>query len=251
MAGPYRFINTPNGIMEASEADARSGQPTGMMPQQFGASPGTAYAGPTGGLGFVGANPGIGAGNMTAEEAMYRQGAQGLQNLAQSATAQFAPGAATQAEALRVLGQRAGNLQGSEAAQAAMAGREQAQAQAVPAAILGGQLGAAGQGQALQLAREEQQRRAAYGQGIEQMGAGNIAEAEQRRLLEAAQLRDLQTRYAAAQGLAAQQRTREQQKEQQGWGTVASLGGAALGFALGGPAGAAAGMQVGNKLGGG
>ena len=253
MAGPYRFINTPNGIVEASEADRRSGQPTGLMPDQAAKGAGTAYTGPTGGMGFVGANPAIGAGNMTAEEALYRQGAQGLQNLSQGATAQFAPGAAAQAEALRVLGQRAGNLQDSAAAQAAAAGREQAQAQAAPAAILGGQLGTPAAQSAMSLAREGEQRWDAYAQTLQQMGAGNIAEAEQRRLLEAAQLRDLQARYAAAQGVAAQQRAQQERSEQQGIGTLTSLGGAALGFIASGgnPLGAAAGMKLGNKLGGG
>lgn len=167
------------------------------------------------------------------EEVLYRTGMGGLANLQAQQTQRMAAARAPQEQAVSVLGQRAGTLEGGQAALAAQQAGETAQARAMvaartpygkaaapEAAILGGQIGAAQAAQAPALAQEAAQRQAAYMQGIGALGAGVMSEAEERRRAEAAMLQDLTARYGAAMQQAAIDRERDAADRQRNIGLV-------------------------------
>lgn len=171
--------------------------------------------------------------SQAAEQRRYEEQMGALRALIGQADQRFAPSRAAQEAAVVALGQRAAGLEGSAAAQAVQAQREAAIMQASPQAILGGQIGAA-QARSMQgLEQEAAQRQAAYTRGVQQLGAGLMGEAEQRRAAEAEALRDLQVRYAAAQAFAGGERERRSQQQQGLFGGLAAFGGSLLGSAAG------------------
>jgi len=189
--------------------------------------------------------------NKEAERAAYEQQIGALRNLQAGATERFAAARAPQEAALGVLGERAQTLEGGAAMMQGQAAREQAQARAMqaPGAILGGQIGAAAAQGMGALEQEAAARQAAYLRGVQQLGAGLMSEAEERRLIEQEQIRDMQARFLAAQRIAAGQQERAAASRQQQMGAMYQLGGTILGAAVGGPAGAAIGGKVGGSLG--
>lgn len=212
-------------------------------------APAGAYTGPIGRTGFAVGNP---AAAGTPEEELYRQGSQGLQGFAQGLSGRMAPYAEQQAEAARVLGARAQNLAGGQAALGMAATREQLEARAAtPQAILGGAIGAGTAQQAQGLAQEAAQRQAAFAQAVSGLGTASAAQAGLQRQAEAAMLQDLQTRYQAALSMAAAQQQQFEAAKQrqigasaQGIGTVlGAVGGAFAGDPL-------TGAQIGSKVGG-
>jgi hypothetical protein len=100
------------------------------------------------------------------------------------------------------------------------------------------------------LEQEAAARQAAYLRGVQALGTGLMSEAEERRLIEQEQIRDMQARFLAAQRIAAGQQERAAASRQQQMGSMAQFGGTILGAAVGGPAGAAIGGKVGGSLGG-
>ena len=199
-----------------------------------------------------------------AERAAYQQQIGALRGLQASTVERFAAGRAPQVAAVEALGQRASTLEGGAALLQTQAAREQAQASAMAAgrtmygnreagpeaAILGGQIGAT-QAQAMgALEQEAAARQAAYLRGVQALGAGLMSEAEERRLIEQEQIRDMQARFLAAQRIAAGQQERAAASRQQLMGSMAQLGGTILGAAVGGPAGAAIGGKLGGSFGG-
>lgn len=202
--------------------------------------------------------------NKEAERAAYQQQIGALRGLQASTVERFAAGRAPQVAAVEALGQRASTLEGGAALLQTQAAREQAQASAMAAgrtmygnreagpeaAILGGQIGAT-QAQAMgALEQEAAARQAAYLRGVQALGAGLMSEAEERRLIEQEQIRDMQARFLAAQRIAAGQQERAAASRQQLMGSMAQLGGTILGAAVGGPAGAAIGGKLGGSFGG-
>ena len=202
--------------------------------------------------------------NKEAERAAYQQQIGALRGLQASTVERFAAGRAPQVAAVEALGQRASTLEGGAALLQTQAAREQAQASAMAAgrtmygnreagpeaAILGGQIGAT-QAQAMgALEQEAAARQAAYLRGVQALGAGLMSEAEERRLIEQEQIRDMQARFLAAQCIAAGQQERAAASRQQLMGSMAQLGGTILGAAVGGPAGAAIGGKLGGSFGG-
>lgn len=199
-----------------------------------------------------------------AERAAYQQQIGALRGLQAGTVERFAAARAPQVAAVEALGQRAGTLEGGAALLQTQAAREQAQASAMAAgrtmygnreagpeaAILGGQIGAA-QAQAMgALEQEAAARQAAYLRGVQALGAGLMSEAEERRLIEQEQIRDMQARFLAAQRIAAGQQERAAASRQQQMGAMAQFGGTILGAAVGGPAGAAIGGKLGGSFGG-
>ncbi len=196
---------------------------------------------------------------------LYQTGKTGLERLQGEQTQRFAQAAAPQEAAVAALGQRAGTLEGGAALQGVQQARERAQAQAMvaartpyggkgaapEAAILGGAIGAAPAAQFGALEQEAAARQAAYLRGVQQLGAGLMTEAEQRRLTEQELLKDMQARFLAAQRIAAGQRQQTEASHQAQMGQLASIGGTILGTAVGGPAGGAIGGKVGGSIGGG
>lgn len=202
--------------------------------------------------------------NKEAERAAYQEQIGALRNLQAGATERFAAARAPQEGALGVLGERAQTLEGGAAMMAGQQALEAAQARSMVAArtpyggkgaaaesaILGGQIGAA-QAQAMgALEQEAAARQAAYLRGVQALGTGLMSEAEERRLIEQEQIRDMQARFLAAQRIAAGQQERAAASRQQQMGSMAQFGGTILGAAVGGPAGAAIGGKVGGSLGG-
>lgn len=200
-----------------------------------------------------------------AERAAYEQQVGALRGLERGAIERFAAARAPQEAAVAALGQRAGTLEGGAALQGVQQARERAQAQAMvaartpyggkgaapEAAILGGAIGAAPAAQFGALEQEAAARQAAYLRGVQQLGAGLMTEAEQRRLTEQELLKDMQARFLAAQRIAAGQRQQTEASHQAQMGQLASIGGTILGTAVGGPAGGAIGGKVGGSIGGG
>lgn len=199
-----------------------------------------------------------------AERAAYQQQIGALRGLQAGTVERFAAARAPQVAAVEALGQRAGTLEGGAAMMASQQALEAAQARSLvaartpyggkgaspEAAILGGQIGQA-QAQAMgALEQEAAARQAAYLRGVQALGAGLMSEAEERRLIEQEQIRDMQARFLAAQRIAAGQQERAAASRQQQMGAMAQLGGTILGAAVGGPAGAAIGGKVGGSLGG-
>lgn len=191
--------------------------------------------------------------NAEEERRMYEAQIAGLRGLQTGGEARMAAARAPQEAAVDVLGQRAQTLEGGAALMANQQAREAAQARAMqsPGAILGGQIGAMQAGAMGALEQEAAARQAAYLRGVQQMGAGMMTEAEQRRLTEAELIKDMQLRFAAAQQIAAANEARREAQKQQERGMFASAGGAILGGLVGGPAGAAAGAKLGGSIGGG
>lgn len=199
-----------------------------------------------------------------AERAAYQQQIGALRGLQAGTVERFAAARAPQVAAVEALGQRAGTLEGGAAMMAGQQALEAAQARSMvaartpyggkgaspEAAILGGQIGAA-QAQAMgALEQEAAARQAAYLRGVQALGTGLMSEAEERRLIEQEQIRDMQARFLAAQRIAAGQQERAAASRQQQMGSMAQFGGTILGAAVGGPAGAAIGGKVGGSLGG-
>lgn len=186
------------------------------------------------------------------EREFYQQQIGRLQAMQAGASERFAEMRAPQEQAVDILGSQAASLAGGAAMAQGQAAREQAQARATqaPGAILGGAIGnvaASGMGA---LEQEAAARQTAYMRGLESMGAGLVSEAEQRRLIEQEQLRDMQARFVAAQRIAAQKREAEAQERQAGLGRIFGAAGALGGALVGGPAGAGVGYSVGSKVGG-
>ena len=186
-------------------------------------------------------------GEANPEEVLYRTGMGGLENLQAQQTQRMAAARAPQEQAVSVLGQRAGTLERSQAALAGQQAGEAAQARlmvaartpygkaaAPEAAILGGQIGAAQAAATPALMQEAAQRQAAYMQGIGALGAGAMAEAEERRRVEAAMLQDLTARYGAAMQQAGVDREREAADRQRNIGLVAQGLSLPLAFVKGG-----------------
>lgn len=199
-----------------------------------------------------------------AERAAYQQQIGALRGLQAGTVERFAAARAPQVAAVEALGQRAGTLEGGAAMMAGQQALEAAQTRSMVAArtpyggkggaaesaILGGQIGQA-QAQAMgALEQEAAARQAAYLRGVQALGAGLMSEAEERRLIEQEQIRDMQARFLAAQRIAAGQQEREAASRQQQMGAMAQLGGTILGAAIGGPVGAAIGGKVGGSFGG-
>ena len=192
------------------------------------------------------------------EEEFYRQQVQGLQALQQGADARFAAARAPQEAAAGVLGERAATLSGSAAMMAGQQAAEAAQARSMvgrtpESAILGGQLGQAAAAQMGALEQEAAARQAAYLRSVASLGQGLMSEAEARRATEQELLRDMQTRFLAAQRLAGSQREQQAQEGAAGLGRIGTVGGAIIGGLAGmagGPAGVAAGAAKGATLGG-
>jgi len=197
-----------------------------------------------------------------AERAAYEQQVGALRGLERGAIERFAAARAPQEAAIAALGQRAATLEGGAALQGVQQARERAQAQAMvaartpyggkgaspEAAILGGAIGAAPAAQFGALEQEAAARQAAYLRGVQQLGAGLMTEAEQRRLTEQELLKDMQARFLAAQRIAAGQQERSAASRQAQMGQLATVGGTILGTAVGGPAGGAIGAKVGGSL---
>ena len=198
-----------------------------------------------------------------AEQEAYQQQIGALRGLQTGATERFAAARAPQVAAVNVLGERALTLEGGAAQQAMQQSLEAAQARSLVAArtpyggkgaspesaILGGQIGqATAQGMGA-LEQEAAARQAAYLRGVQQLGAGLMSEAEERRLIEQEQIRDMQARFLASQRIAAGQQERAAASRQQQMGAMYQLGGTILGALVGGPAGAKAGGKVGGSLG--
>lgn len=198
------------------------------------------------------------------EQAFYDQQMGGLYGMREQATADFARARAPLEGAVAALGQRAGTLEGGTSMQALQQSREAAQARAMvaartafggkgaspEAAILGGQIGqtqAAGMGA---LEQEAAAREAAYLRGIGAIGTGLMGEAEERRLQEAEILKDMQTRFIAAQAIAAQKDQAAAARRQAELGQFATAVGGGLGLLVGGPAGATVGAKIGKAVGG-
>ena len=160
---------------------------------------------------------------------------------------------APQEAAVTALGQRAATLEGGAALQGVQQARERAQAQAMqsPQAILGGQIGTAAASQFGALEQEAAARQAAYLRGLGALGQGLASEAEQMRLTEQELLRDMQTRFLAAQRAAGGLQERSAASRQAQFGTAGTVAGTILGAALGGPAGAGIGGKLGGAAGGG
>lgn len=172
---------------------------------------------------------------------------------------------APQEAAVTALGQRAATLEGGAALQGVQQARERAQAQAMvaartpyggkgaspEAAILGGQIGTAAASQFGALEQEAAARQAAYLRGLGALGQGLASEAEQMRLTEQELLRDMQTRFLAAQRAAGGLQERSAASRQAQFGTAGTVAGTILGAALGGPAGAGIGGKLGGAAGGG
>lgn len=198
-----------------------------------------------------------------AERIAYEQQAGALRGLERGALERFAEARAPQEAAVAALGQRAGTLEGGAALQGVQQAREGAQARAMVAArtpyggkgaspesaILGGAIGAAPAAQFGALEQEAAARQSAYLRGVQQLGAGLMTEAEQRRLTEQELLKDMQARFLAAQRIAAGQQQQAAASRQAQYGQLATIGGTILGTAVGGPAGGAIGGKVGGSLG--
>jgi hypothetical protein len=201
------------------------------------------------------------------EEEFYRQQVAGLQAMQQGADARFAAARAPQEAAAGVLGERAATLGGSAAMMAGQQAAEAAQARAMvagrtpyggkgtgpEAAILGGQLGQAAAAQMGGLEQEAAARQAAYLRSVASLGQGLMSEAEARRATEQELLRDMQTRFLAAQRLAGAQREQQAQENAAGLGRIGTVGGAIIGGLAGipaGPAGIVKGAEAGAALGG-
>jgi hypothetical protein len=198
---------------------------------------------------------GIGIGaqrNAEEERRAYEQQIGALRAMQAEQEARFAAARAPQMEALGVLGQRAQTLEGGPALLQAQQARESAQAQAMraPQAILGGQLGAAAAQGMGAIEQEAAARQAAYARGLAQMGAGTLEEAQARRATEAELLRDMQTRFLAAQRIAAQGEQRAAANKAATLGGFGTVAGTILGAMVGGPAGAAVGGKLGGSAGG-
>lgn len=203
--------------------------------------------------------------NAEAERRFYEQQVGALRGLERGAIERFAAARAPQEAAVAALGQRAGTLEGGAALQGVQQARERAQAQAMvaartpyggkgaspEAAILGGAIGAAPAAQFGALEQEAAARQAAYLRGVQQLGAGLMTEAEQRRLTEQEMMRDMQARFLAAQQIAAANQERRAAQEQQRLGAFGTAIGTVLGGFVGGPAGAAAGGKMGGSISGG
>lgn len=198
-----------------------------------------------------------------AEQQAYQQQLGGLQNLVAGSPAQFAAARAAQERAVGVLGQQAATLEGSQAALAGQQAMNAAQARAMvaartpygkaaapEAAVLGGQIGAAQAASVGALEQEAAQRQAAYVRGLGALGAGTMNEVEQRRLAEQELLKDMQSRFLAAQRLAQGKQEQARAEDQARLGQAGSVAGAGLGFLVGGPAGIGVGANLGGKLGG-
>ena len=99
------------------------------------------------------------------------------------------------------------------------------------------------------LEQEAAARQAAYLRSVASLGQGLMSEAEARRATEQEILRDMQTRFLAAQRLAGGQREQQAQESAAGLGRIGTVGGAIIGGLVGGPGGAAAGATLGGKIG--
>lgn len=191
--------------------------------------------------------------NAEEERRMFEEQMAALRGLRTGGEARMEAARLPQEAAVQVLGERAGTLEGGQALLQTQAAREQAQARAMqaPGSILGGQIGAAQAGAMDAIAQEAAARQAAYLRGIQQVGAGMMTEAEQRRLTEAELIKDMQLRFAAAQQIAAANEERRAAQKQQQLGMIGTAAGTILGSFVGGPAGASIGGKLGGSLGGG
>ncbi len=163
------------------------------------------------------------------EEAQrYQEQIGQLYGLVGQADERFAPSREAQLGAVDVLGQRASTLAQSAALAQMSARRQQLAAQAGQGAILGGQLGAAMAPQMQGIEQEAAARQQAYLRGVQQLGAGLMSEAEQRRAAEAEILRDLQVRYAAAQQAASSERSRQAEQRSNTLGRIFAVGGSVV-----------------------
>jgi hypothetical protein len=103
------------------------------------------------------------------------------------------------------------------------------------------------------LEQEAAARQAAYLRSVASLGQGLMSEAEARRATEQELLRDMQTRFLAAQRLAGAQREQQAQENAAGLGRIGTVGGAIIGGLAGipaGPAGIVKGAEAGAALGG-
>lgn len=203
--------------------------------------------------------------NAEEERRMFEEQMAALRGLRTGGEARMEAARLPQEAAVQVLGERAGTLEGGAALMQGQQALEAAQARSLVAArtpyggkgaasestILGGQIGAAQAGAMDAIAQEAAARQAAYLRGIQQVGAGMMTEAEQRRLTEAELIKDMQLRFAAAQQIAAANQERRAAQQQQQLGMIGTAAGTILGSFVGGPAGASAGAKLGGSLGGG